>query len=238
MKDRVLDAYAKLAKDYENNVDTESIAGAYYERPAMMNLLPHNMEKLAVLDAGCAAGWYSEQFLNLGADVTAIDLSPEMVEATRKRLGDKAKVMRHDLSEPLPFNDESFDLIVSSLTLHYIEDWELTFQEFQRVLKPGGQFVFSVHHPFMDFTSFKRPDYFTQELLEEEWNKKEAGRVKVVFYRRPLQSIINVTAKYFTLKQIIEPQPIMEFKEKSPDWYEHLSRNPHFLIIEATSVKG
>jgi SAM-dependent methyltransferase len=157
MKKKILEAYAKLAKDYEMHVDTQSGHNAYYERPAMMKLIPNNMNHLEVLDAGCAAGWYTEQFIKRGAQVTAIDLSPEMVEACERRNGDKAAIFTCDLAEPLPFNNETFDLIVSSLTLHYLDDWVPTFREFHRVMKPGGSLIFSVHHPFMDFTHFNRP---------------------------------------------------------------------------------
>lgn len=74
MKEKVLEAYDKLARDYEKHVDTQGGHNAYYERPAMMKLIPSILNRYAVLDAGCAAGWYTEQFIELGAQVTAIDL--------------------------------------------------------------------------------------------------------------------------------------------------------------------
>ncbi|MDI4647903.1 class I SAM-dependent methyltransferase [Cohnella hashimotonis] len=239
MKEKVIQAYDRLAKDYEMHVDTQSGHNAYYERPAMMELLPADMDQLSVLDAGCAAGWYTEQFIKKGAQVTAIDMSPEMVEACKRRVGDQAAVFTCDMTDPLPFMDEAFDLIVSSLTLHYIDDWAPTFREFHRVLKPGGSFVFSVHHPFMDFKHFNRPDYFAHELLAEIWDKKEAGPVEVTFFRRPLQEIMNVTSAQFIINQIIEPKPSLAFKDmpEAKDWYtrwyDRLATNPHFLIVRA-----
>ncbi|MGM0883762.1 MAG: class I SAM-dependent methyltransferase [Bacillota bacterium] len=239
MKEKVLEAYDKLAKDYEKHVDTKSGHNAYYERPAMMKLMPSDMNRLAVLDAGCAAGWYTEQFIRLGAQVTAVDLSPEMVGACKRRIGNKAEVFTCDLTGPLPFKNETFNLIVSSLTLHYIDDWVPTFHEFHRVMKPGGNLIFSVHHPFMDFKHFDRPDYFAHELLTELWNKKESGPVEVTFFRRSLQEILNVTTEQFTIDRIVEPQPIIDFND-SPEaiewykrWFDHLTTNPHFLIVKA-----
>ncbi|NHN33382.1 class I SAM-dependent methyltransferase [Paenibacillus agricola] len=239
MKEKVLEAYDKLAKDYEKHVDTQSGHNAYYERPAMMKLMPNDMNQLAVLDAGCAAGWYTEQLIKRGAQVTAVDLSPAMVEACKRRVGNEAAVFTCDLAETLPFENGTFNLIVSSLTLHYIDDWVPTFQEFDRILKPGGQLMFSIHHPFMDFKHFERSYYFAHELLMETWNKKESGPVEVTFYRRPLQEIVNVTAAQFTIERIVEPQPDLDSKDKPEalDWYkrwfERLSTNPHFLMVKA-----
>ncbi|QHW34036.1 class I SAM-dependent methyltransferase [Paenibacillus rhizovicinus] len=238
MKDKVVQAYDKLALDYELHVDTESGHNAYYERPAMLKLMPEDMNGMAVLDAGCAAGWYTEQYIRRGAQVTAIDISPEMTAACKRRVGDQATVITCDMSEPLPFGDDSFDRIASSLTLHYIENWTPVFREFSRVLKPGGKFVFSVHHPFMDMGHLDKPDYFKQRLLSEIWNKKVAGPVEVTFFHRSLQDIVNVTASHFIIEQIIEPQPVAAFKQlpEAAEWfskfYERLSTNPHFLIAD------
>lgn len=91
-----------------------------------------------------------------------------MVEATKRRVGSKATVLAQDLSDPLPFRNETFDMIISSLTLHYVEEWGQTFQEFYRVMKLGGYLFFSVNHPFMDFNLFKREDYFARELFPEQ----------------------------------------------------------------------
>lgn len=239
MKEKVMQAYEKLAGDYERHVDKQSGHNAYYERPAMIELLPGDMSQMTVLDAGCAAGWYTEHMLQQGARVTAIDLSPAMVEACKRRVGDQATVLTCDLTEALPFEFETFDLIVSSLTLHYIDDWAPTFREFERVLKPGGTLIFSVHHPFMDFQHFNRPDYFAHELLSEVWNKQESGPVEVTFYRRPMQEIINATSSRFGIKQIVEPQPSPVYKDHPEarewygKWYDRLMANPHFLIVKA-----
>jgi len=239
MKGKVIEAYNKLAKDYELHVDTQSGHNVYYERPAMMKLMPADMRGLAVLDAGCAAGWYTEQLIGLGARVTAVDLSPEMIDACIRRVGDRAKAFACDLTEPLPFETNTFDCIVSSLTMHYIDDWGPTLSEFRRVLKPGGTVIFSVHHPFMDFTLFDRPDYFAHELLSEVWNKKESGPVEVTFYRRPLQEIMNATSAQFAIDRIVEPQLDAELKD-NPEaqewcsrWFDRLSTRPHFLIVKA-----
>jgi len=177
------DSYEKMAEYYFEGVDTKPF-NAYYERPATLSLLPPVAGK-QVLDAGCAAGWYSKWLLDNGAHVTAIDFSPSMITMTKKRIGEKADVIQADLNEPIAFiKDQSIDIIVSSLTLHYIKDWDLVMAEFNRVLRPLGPLVFSVHHPFMDFTYFNRENYFATEIIQDAWQTNK-GKIKVQFYRRP-----------------------------------------------------
>jgi len=147
MKDQLRDTFDSLAGVYENSVDTESLYNSEYERPSMLKQLPQKLSNKDILDAGCAAGWYTEQLVIRGANVVAADLSPEMVRSTNRRVGDKATILCLDLEANLPFENNSFDFIISLLTLHYIKDWSLTFSEFQRVLKPNGVFLFSIHHP-------------------------------------------------------------------------------------------
>lgn len=237
MHSKIEDAYNQLAYDYEHNVDSDSPFNTEYERPAMMKLLPPNVQNMKILDAGCAAGWYSHQFVNLGAEVIAADLSPEMVAATKRRTGNKVKVYCLNLEERLPFENGSFDLIVSSLVLHYIKDWNRTFKEFRRILKPGGKLLFSVHHPFMDFKLSQNNDYFDTENIVDEWEK--GGKIiEVPFYRRAFQEIINTTLDYFQIDKMIEPQPTEKFKKIEPDKYEKLMKNPHFLIMKVLNNKS
>ncbi|MBB2482605.1 class I SAM-dependent methyltransferase [Bacillus sp. APMAM] len=232
MMNRVQKAYDELSYDYEHRVDKHALYNIDYERPAMMNLLPQDLKGKMILDAGCAAGWYTEQFIKLGAGVTAIDLSSEMVAATKRRVGDQAEVLCLDLADKLPFKDNTFDFIVSSLVLHYVKDWGPTFQEFKRILKPDGILLFSVHHPFMDINMSQNQDYFSTEFIVDQW-KRQGKFIEVTFYRRPLHLILNETLAHFSLEKLIEPQPTKEFEKKNPETYEKLMKNPHFMIIKA-----
>lgn len=232
MKDRVKDVFGQLATVYEHTVDTKSLYNSEYERPAMLKQLPYDLENRAILDAGCAAGWYTQQLILRGANVVATDISPEMVSSTKRRVGDRAQILCLDLEGDLPFDDNSFDFIVSSLTLHYMKDWSKTFSEFHRILRPKGIFLFTVHHPFTDIEILDDARYFSTELIIDKWNKE--GKVyEVPFFRRPLQEIINKTATYFDINKMVEPQPTMNFKKQDPEVYERLMKRPQFLIIQA-----
>lgn len=232
MKEWVKNTFNNLANIYEHSIDATSLYNCEYERPAMVEQLPQDMKNMKVLDAGCAAGWYSNQLINRGASVVATDISPEMVTATKRRVGSKAEVICLDLETKFPFEDNTFDLIISSLTLHYIANWSHTFNEFYRILNSSGLLLFSIHHPFMDIKISQTGDYFSNELIIDKW--KKAGKTfEVPFYRRPLQSILNETSTNFMVEKVIEPQPTDEFKKIAPESYQKLMKNPHFLIIKA-----
>lgn len=232
MKAKIQKVFDSLSTVYENQVDDSSFYNTQYERPGMLAELEQELHGKKILDAGCAAGWYANELLLRGADVTAVDVSPQMIAATKRRIGDRGKALCLDLEEPLPFPDSSFDLIISSLTLHYLQDWTKVFAEFNRVLKSGGEYLFSVHHPFMDINISENKCYFETEALTDIWNK-QGKEFEVPMYRRPLQDIINETTKAFTLTSIKELQPTTKLKELKAESYQYLMNNPHFLLIKA-----
>lgn len=80
----------------------------------------------------------SEALRAKGAIVAGFDSSPVMVELARHRLGEDADLRVADLSQPLPYADGSFDDVVVSLVLHYLQDWTAPLSELRRVLKSGG----------------------------------------------------------------------------------------------------
>ena len=84
-----LEAYEKLAEQYARQIHTKT-ENALYDRPAIVSLLP-SLEGKKVLDAGCGPGTYTEILVSRGAEVTAFDISPRMLEIARSRLQEKAE---------------------------------------------------------------------------------------------------------------------------------------------------
>ncbi len=233
MKKQVQETFDELAGVYEKMGDANNLYNTQYERPAMMELITSDLSGLQVLDAGCSAGWYSQQFADRGAKVTSVDMSREMVSLTKKLMCNRAEVLCLDLEKPLPFEDSSYDMIISSLTLHYLKNWRETFSEFSRILKPGGSLLLSIHHPLTDLQLLKNAHYFSTELIVDEWHK-EGKTYEVPFYRRPLSEIFNTLLPHFVIKKVVEPKPTKVFKELAPDQYEKLIRSPNFLILKVS----
>jgi SAM-dependent methyltransferase len=230
-----LGARESSAGVYAARVEDKSQA-AWYERPASLSLLP-DVKGKRVLDAGCGPGVYAEWLVTHGANVLAVDVSAKMVQYAGQRLGDRAKVIRADLSHPLNFlDDASFDIVLSTLALDYVKDWNRTFKEFYRVLRKSGVLVFSVCHPFSGMSLHDSGRYFDTELFNSRWAGFGAP-VNVPAYRRPLGAVINPLLKAgFSLEHILEPVPTRRFKKELPQDYKELTRRPGFMCVRAVKA--
>jgi SAM-dependent methyltransferase len=221
------DGFAGLyAADTENNV-----TNAYYTLPAMVSLAG-DVAGLRVLDAGCGAGALTARLRERGAVVSGFDSSAAMVALARTRLGDDVDLRVAALGEPLPYGDASFDVVVSSLVLHYLEDWGPALAELRRVLRPGGRLVAGVQHPFVDYAvQDPRPDYHATTSWSEEWTF--GGRTfPMTFWRRPLHAMTDAfTAAGFRLSVISEPQPDPAARDLFPEDFHDFSTRMTFLFF-------
>jgi ubiquinone/menaquinone biosynthesis C-methylase UbiE len=103
-----------------------------------------------VLDLGCGTGRHATWLAAAGAAVTAVDFSEGMLRAAREKPGAATiEFVRHDLRHPLPFSDESFDVVVSGLVLEHLRDLRAFFREAHRVTRVGGRAIVSGMHPAM-----------------------------------------------------------------------------------------
>jgi SAM-dependent methyltransferase len=220
----------ELAARYAR-VTAENVCNAAYERPAIRTLLG-DVRGLDLLDAGCAAGEHAAWLVEAGATVTALDASAAMIALARARLGSRAKMVCADLAQPLPFADGSFDMVLSSLTLHYLEDWQPTLREFARVLRAGGRLLISTHHPFLTLDAVA--SYHDVAPIEEMWSGFGDDPVPVRFYHRPFARMVDDLATTgFRLTALREPQPSVEAEARDPALAQQLRTRPQFVILDA-----
>ena len=131
-----------------------------------------------LLEVGCGQGATTSILVRKFPDarLTAIDYEPGQVERARKRVGDRARVEQGDVTK-LQFPDGSFDVAFELNVLHHVKDPLAGLREIHRVLKPGGQLVFT------DYTSrfFRGPlgKLFPPEQMftadEFLWMLQDAG---------------------------------------------------------------
>ena len=237
VKPHAYDAYQELASAYAEKIDTKP-HNAYYERPAMLALLPEINGK-QVLDAGCGPGVCAQELVARGATVTACDTSDRMLGFAAQRLqaeleAGKVCLEQVDLSQPLTmFRERTFDLINAALCLDYIEDWRSLFAEFGRLLKPEGVVLFSCGHPAFDAEYFETKNYFSVEAVDCTW-KGFGKKVRMPSFRRSLEEIVApVIEAGFKLERIHEPLPTQDFKAADPIRYRKLMQRPGFLCVRA-----
>jgi SAM-dependent methyltransferase len=217
-----------MAGTYEQDVAAAPY-NAHYDRPAVLALVGEVAGR-RVLDAGCGPGLYAEALVAGGAEVVAVDGSAAMVELARERLGASAQVLHADLGEPLPFASSEFDLVVCALVIHHLDDRGACLREFFRVLRPGGHVVLSTHHPTTDWLR-QGGSYFETEEVEEIWHRGERSYT-VRFWRQPLTSLCaDIADAGFLIERLVEPLPAPSMRERWPERWQKLQREPGFLAL-------
>ncbi|MFA7589029.1 MAG: class I SAM-dependent methyltransferase [Acholeplasmataceae bacterium] len=109
-------------------------------KPVPKNWFP-DVNGIKVLGLASGGGQQMPIFVALGADVTCLDYSDEQLESERmvaEREGYHITLVKADMTQPLPFQDEEFDLIFHPVSNVYIEEVEPVFKECYRTLKKGG----------------------------------------------------------------------------------------------------
>lgn len=102
-----------------------------------------------ILGLACGGGQQMPILTALGASCTVFDYSRKQLESEKKiaeREGYAIEIMRGDMSKPLPFADEAFDLIFHPVSNCYIRHVKPVWRECWRVLKPGGRLLSGVDH--------------------------------------------------------------------------------------------
>ncbi|EOS96381.1 malonyl-ACP O-methyltransferase BioC [Erwinia tracheiphila] len=134
-KQAVARAFGRAASGYDRYAGLQRSSGEQLARYARQR------QGQNVLDAGCGTGWFSQRWRYAGNEVTALDLSAEMLlQAQSQQAADR--YLTGDI-EALPFAQPCFDLCWSNLAVQWCSDLSLALHELYRVTRPGGQVLFS-----------------------------------------------------------------------------------------------
>ena len=240
MRENKYDDCVFFQKYSEMNRSRQGLAGAgeWYK---LEKLLP-DFQGLSVLDLGCGYGWHCKYAVEHGAAyVLGTDISQKMLETARARNPGPSIEYRQAAMEDLRFPDGSFDVVLSSLALHYVEDFQTLVRSIGRWLALGGRFVFSVEHPV--FTAYGSQDWHygpDGEILHFPVdNYSMEGRREAVFlgervvkYHRTLTTYLDTLPRSgFRILRVVEPQP-PESMMDLPGMKDEL-RRPMMLLVSA-----
>lgn len=211
------------------------------EWPALRAMLP-DMAGLSVLDLGCGFGWFSRWARQAGAArVLGLDVSDRMLERARETTPGSGIEYQLADAESLMLPEAAFDLIYSSLVLHYVVAIEGLLAVLHRALRPGGRLVFSMEHPI--YTGPSSPAWVTDATGHRTWPldrySVEGPRVTdwlvkgVVKQHRTIGTMVTLLLRQgFALTHMEEWSPRDEQVAARPELGIERER-PMFLLVGA-----
>ena len=239
----------------ENKYDNEKFFNEYKKMSRSVNGLSgagewHELKKMLpsfknkrVLDLGCGFGWHCKYAIEQGAQsVIGVDLSENMLEEARKINNDNNIEYINMPIEDVNYTKDSFDVVLSSLTFHYIKSFSDICNEVYDCLSKDGEFIFSVEHPV--FTAEGSQNwYYDEDGNRLHWpvdNYYIEGQRTSIFlgeevkkYHKTMTTYINTLIKNgFEITGVVEPMPEESMLKDNKEMQDEL-RRPMMLIISA-----
>jgi 2-polyprenyl-3-methyl-5-hydroxy-6-metoxy-1,4-benzoquinol methylase len=214
----------------------------YHEWPAFQTALP-DLKGKRVLDLGCGFGWHCRYAAEQGAAaIVGLDLSEKMLERARSLHDGLPIDFRHGDMEDANIAPGSFDVVMSSVAVNYVEDYRALCRRTYQLLVPGGYFVFSTNHPV--FTAIPRQEFIRYNQNEVAWpldiyfsegprgtNFLEPG---VIMYHRTIEThVMGLIEAGFAIRELREPAPTEEFIAPRRAYMAYERRRPRFLLLSA-----
>jgi 2-polyprenyl-3-methyl-5-hydroxy-6-metoxy-1,4-benzoquinol methylase len=215
----------------------------FVEQPAIKSLIS-GLEGKSILDLGCGSGGFAKYCIDHGAtNVVGVDISRNMINQARSK--NKHENIEYVCIpiEDLDIPNVKFDLIISSLVVHYIEDYPALLNKVKALIHKKGEFIFSTEHPIV-----------TAREQMNNWVKDQAGNKLhwaldhyhhegkreqrwyidgVIKYHRTISTLLNgLIEAGFTIEKILEPQAIPVGLQLMPKIINE-KRRPSFIVIKA-----
>jgi len=142
-----------------------------------------NVSGKKVLDLGCGTGRMTENLKKFSADVTGCDISEKMLNIAQKKMKNVNFV--HADVYSLPFEDNSFDMVIASFLIVHLKYLDDAFSEVNRILRDDGEFLLT-------------------NINQRKAPRLHAGSDEIViksFYHRPEDVIKSLENNFFTISK-------------------------------------
>jgi len=233
--------YDMIAEEYHEHRTKTNPQGWFFneflEMPTTLKILG-NVKGKKILDFGCGSGIYAKLLTQKGAIVKGFDISESMLSIARK-LNPHLELKRGS-GYHIPFT-EKFDIVLCSLTLHYMKNLSKVFSEVKRVLKKQGIFIFSIDNPVTKssksiihqgkkYKALGIESYFKDRVRYYEWPSIK-GTAKIPVYLKTYGSLIKSIVKNgFKIIDYEDAFPSPKAKKLFPKEYELYSKMPYFCV--------
>jgi SAM-dependent methyltransferase len=204
------------------------------DAPMMDRVRARRFER--AVDVGCGEGRFCRMLGALGIETTGIDPTEAFIRHARER--DPRGDYRLGRAEHLEFPDNSFDLVVSYLSLIDIDDIGAAVSEMARVLKPGGTLLIANLNSFntagMELGWHQGADgtlrFCIDNYLDERVQWVSWRGIRIQNWHRPLSTYFSLLLSHgLELRHFDEPAPGKRAEPLKADRYR---RVPYFLIME------
>jgi 2-polyprenyl-3-methyl-5-hydroxy-6-metoxy-1,4-benzoquinol methylase len=213
------DVYDDYAAEYAAMMAEREGRGIAAEpmMPVLLDLAG-DVTGLAVLDAGCGAGYLSRILAARGAQVTGIDIAARLVAHAQAQDPDGTiTYLVHDLSRPLPAYTGHFDLIASYFVLNDVADYQGFIATLATLLKPGGRALLALNNPYSYVVRNHVRDYFDSST-PYSYRGMAAEGVKVYFYQHTLGEYLDTfLAAGLQLQRLVDVPTPEWMLQKLPD---------------------
>jgi cyclopropane fatty-acyl-phospholipid synthase-like methyltransferase len=207
------------------------------EKPVMMELIGAVKGK-RILDLGCGDAAFGREALSNGCEsYIGVEGSQNMVDVAIQTLaGTKGEIVLNTL-ENWDYPTSAFDLVVSRLVLHYVDNIDALFANIHHALVNNGQFIFSAEHPVITSTDkgwqkgTQRQNWLVDNYFDtgERITSWMGGTVRK--YHRTLEDYFGAAQRAdFTIQALREGRPERE-NFLTDETYQRRKRIPLFLIM-------
>lgn len=242
MKQNIYDNHT-FFKGYSSLRESGVTYNDFVEQPAIKSLIS-NLSGKTILDLGCGTGQFSKYCIENGASkVLGIDISRNMIEQANKENQHKEIDYICTPIEDFELQNKKFDIIISSLAIHYIEDYSALVKKVSGLLDKSGEFIFSTEHPIVTARKVMKNWVKDKEGNRLHWafdNYQEEGKREqhwyidgVIKYHRTISTLLNTLINHrFVIEKVIEPQSIPTGLEQMPKLINE-KRRPSFIVIKS-----
>ncbi len=202
-----------------------------------------NKRGLKVLDAGCGEGYLCRASVKLGHKTYGIDPCLELIKVAKDLEEKRPLGIKYFVgdSRKTQFPSSYFDVIISHQTISEVDNPEMAFKEFSRILRKKGKLILLFLHPCFDIDPQKTKNmsfsetYFQKIKIEKEYYLVSGIKSPspYLILHLPFSGWVELLLKSgFSIENIKEPRPSLKTLRREKWWKENFKR-PLFILIEA-----